>query len=109
VELNVPVGKASVRLGVFDAFEKNGLTVQYDTPLSPSFDVRYGIFAGKPGLGVDYVSTSKVGLRADVWDLNDPRFDARLKFDLGGGFVGWLGLDRIFRDNSPSVGFGVKF
>jgi phospholipid/cholesterol/gamma-HCH transport system substrate-binding protein len=108
-EVAVPAGKGKVHLGVFDAFEKNGLTVQYGVPFSSSIDVRYGMFAGKPGLGVDYASTSKVGLRTDVWDLNDPRFDARLKFDLGGGFVGWLGLDRVFRDNAPSIGLGVKF
>jgi len=95
-------------LGVFDAFEGNRLTLQYGTAIDPKLAYRYGIFAGKPGIGVDYQIAPKVFLRNDVWDLNNPRYDARLRAEFGGGFYGWFGSERIFSKNSPIFGIGIR-
>jgi phospholipid/cholesterol/gamma-HCH transport system substrate-binding protein len=95
-------------IGLWDAFEGNRLTVQYGTRIDPKLSYRYGVFAGKPGLGVDYAVTSRLFLRNDVWDLNNPRYDARLRAEFGGGLYGWIGSERIFSKNSPVFGIGIR-
>jgi hypothetical protein len=40
--------------------------------------------------------------------LNDPRFDLRFRYDFGGGLIGWFGMDRVFKDNAPFIGIGIK-
>ena len=84
------------------------MDLQLGKRLNPSLDYRYGVYGGRPGLGVDYAFTPKFGLRTDLWDINDPRFDARLRVELGGGLIAWLGADRIFHDTALTIGVGVR-
>jgi phospholipid/cholesterol/gamma-HCH transport system substrate-binding protein len=95
-------------VGVWDAFESNRLTIQYGVPVNQSLSYRYGIFASKVSAGVDYQLTPRLFLRNDFWDLNDPRYDARLRYELGNGLYGWLGMERVFRSNSPVFGIGIR-
>jgi phospholipid/cholesterol/gamma-HCH transport system substrate-binding protein len=95
-------------IGLFDAFEGNKLTVQYGTPVDSKLSYRYGIYAAKAGLGVDYQIAPKLFLRNDLWNINNPRYDARLRADFGGGLYGWMGMDRIFQKNSPTFGIGIR-
>ena len=95
-------------LGLYDAFESNRMTAQFGQNVSPSFTSRYGVFGGKAGVGVDYKLGSKFSLRTDLWDLNDPRFDTRLRLDFGKGLYGWAGVDRLFSKNAPTFGIGFS-
>jgi ABC-type transporter Mla subunit MlaD len=104
----IPIGKEKVYAGVFDAFEANQLNLQLSRPLIPGATLRYGAYAGKAGLGVDYKLASRVGLRGDLFDINNPRFDLRAKYDFGGGFVGWLGYDRLWLKNNLTFGIGFQ-
>lgn len=104
----IPLKEGFVDFGVYDAFERNRITLQIGQPVSPQLTYRYGIFAGKPGLGVDYQLSPKWSIRNDVWDLNNPRFDTRLQVEFGKGLYGWAGLDRTFRSNSPVFGIGIQ-
>jgi phospholipid/cholesterol/gamma-HCH transport system substrate-binding protein len=98
----------SIQFGFYDAFESNKLIAQVGKQLSPQMQLRYGIFASKPGFGVDYLFSPKASLRADVFSLNNPHFDLRMKYNFSKDVYGWFGMDRIFRDNAPTIGFGVK-
>jgi len=98
----------SVQVGLYNAFEGNKLIAQLGKKIDDRFQLRYGIFASKPGFGVDYSFGPKASLRADVFSLNDPRFDVRLRYSFGKDVFGWFGMDRIFKDNAPSFGFGIK-
>lgn len=108
VDLSYPISGGKLRFGIYDAFETNKLNVQLQRPGGPNLDYRYGIYAGQPGLGVDYRIAPKVSLRADVYGLNDPRMDVRARFELGREFLGWVGVNRLGDGNSFAAGFGIK-
>lgn len=104
----VPLSDGFVTAGLWDAFERNRVNLQLGKRVGRRLDYRYGLYAARPGVGVDYAFTPKFGLRGDLWDLNDPRLDARLRVELGGGLIGWVGADRIFRDTALTIGVGVR-
>jgi len=97
----------SFQLGLWNAFESNQFIAQQSKKIDDNLSLRYGIFASKPGFGVDYLLGSRASLRADVFSLNDPRFDLRMRYEIGKGVVGWIGVNKMFKDNSPMIGFGV--
>lgn len=97
-----------VHLGIFDAFESNRLTAQIAKPFSPKGEYRYGIYASKPGIGVDYRVAPSLYLRGDLFDINEPRFDLRARYEFGKGFYGWFGVDRVFDRNAPTIGIGIR-
>lgn len=104
----IPIGQERLSLGLYDAFESNKVNLQFVRSVTGKTDLRYGVYASKPGVGVDYALAPRVGLRADVFGLNDPRFDARLGMDLGRSVTGWFGVDRVFERNSPSIGVTIR-
>lgn len=106
-DATIPVGKERLHVGLFDAFESNKLNAQLTRAFGPA-DLRYGVYASQPGLGVDYRLAPRWGLRADLFGLNEPRFDVRARVDFGGNVSGWIGVDRIFERNAPSIGIGIR-
>lgn len=96
------------QLGMFNAFEQNQLIAQYGKKLDDRTMLRYGIFASKPGFGVDYSLGQRTTLRTDIFSLNDPRFDLRFRHEFGNGVFGWLGVNRVFGDNAPVFGVGIR-
>lgn len=108
VTFDAAIPNGSLYLGLFDAFEQNKLTIQVGKPINPSLTYRYGMYASKPGLGVDYDLSSRLSLRADAWNINAPRLDLRAKYDLGNGIQGWFGFDRIFHGTAPTIGVGIR-
>ncbi len=99
--------RASLFGGVFDATEGNLLTLQYGLQLG-STTLRYGIYASKPGVGVDWRIVPGVLLSTDLFDPNDPRLDARARFSFGKDWYLYMGANRIFDRNEPLIGLGVK-
>jgi phospholipid/cholesterol/gamma-HCH transport system substrate-binding protein len=108
VALGVPGSGTSYHFGLFDAFESNRITAQIGRNIGGANELRYGVYASKPGVGVDYALGPKAQLRGDLFDINNPRFDLRLRYDFGNGVMGWLGMDRLFSRNSPIIGIGVR-
>ncbi|RYG21572.1 MCE family protein [bacterium] len=108
LNLTVPTGDGFVAAGLWDAFGRNRVNLQYGTNLSSSLAYRYGIYAGRPGVGVDFRLAPRLSLRTDLWDINNPRFDAKFRYELGGGLIGWFGTERTFQDTSLTIGIGVR-
>jgi phospholipid/cholesterol/gamma-HCH transport system substrate-binding protein len=106
--LRIPSGKQSYHVGVWDAFESNKLTLQMGQPLGKSAEARYGVYAGKPGLGLDLMRNQPFGLRADVFDANKPRLDLRARYSINKNANLWFGLERVFDRNAPSFGIGIR-
>lgn len=102
------VGKQKAMVGLYDAFESNKLNLQLLHQFSPSGTLRYGVYASKPGVGVDYALSSRLGLRGDLFSANDPRLDIRLSYEMRRGLYGYLGIDRVFGRNSPTIGIGLR-
>ncbi len=107
-EANIALSEGALNVGVWDALESNKLTIQYAKPLTPTLDYRYGVYASKPGFGVDYALTPRVNLRGDVWDINSPRFDLKARYEIGNGLIGWIGMERIFSKTAPMIGLGIR-
>ncbi|HSI71560.1 MAG TPA: hypothetical protein VK934_00155, partial [Fimbriimonas sp.] len=106
--LSFPISDGTLHAGIYDAFGSNKLTLQLGKQATPSMRYRYGIYAAKPGVGVDYRIAPKVTLRGDVWDINRLRADLRAGYDFGNGFVGWIGVDRLFDRNTATFGIGLR-
>ena len=102
------IGNGFADAGLYDAFESNKVILQLGEPLGRSADYRYGIYASKPAVGVDFRVAPRVSLRTDLFDINRPRFNLRSQFDFGNGLVGWLGIERIFGRDSFVAGVGIK-
>ncbi|HMS57151.1 MAG TPA: MlaD family protein [Fimbriimonadaceae bacterium] len=108
VGVSIPFDNKRIQLGLWDAFESNKLTVQLAQPYSSALTLRYGIYASKPGVGVDYRLASRLFVRGDLFDINNPRGDLRLRYEIGNGFYGYLGVDRLFDRNAATIGFGFR-
>ena len=100
--------KNSILGGIYDATETNLLTLQYAQKFHNNDRIRYGIYASKPGVGVDFNPTPRVNLTADLFDPNDLKFNVRARYLISNGVYGWLGVDRIFDGNQALIGVGVK-
>lgn len=108
LNLSVPLSDGFLTAGLWDAFGRNRVNLQVGKNVSSSLDYRYGIYGGQPGIGVDYRLAPKLSFRGDLWDINDPRFDARLRYELGSGLIGWLGVDRLFQNPAATIGIGIR-
>ncbi len=108
VNFKLPFSDQTLNLGIYDAFESNKLTVQLGKSITRNLGYRYGVYASKPGGGVDYSFTPRLSLRSDLWDINNPKLDLRFGYEFGNGLLGWVGMDRIFNGNSATIGIGVR-
>lgn len=103
----LPTHDGFVTFGVYDAFESDKFNLEVGHNASPNLDFRYGAYASKPAVGVDYWISRRLGLITDLWNVNSPEFDARLKYNFGGGVVGWVGAESIFSKTAPVFGLGI--
>lgn len=91
-------------LGIYDVTESNKFIVQYGSQMTPTLDLRYGLYASKPGVGLDWRVGRNLSLRADVFDPNDLQINTRAKLSLGADWSLWLGVDSVFNGNQPVIG-----
>jgi phospholipid/cholesterol/gamma-HCH transport system substrate-binding protein len=98
----------SYYIGMWDAFGSNKAIIQLGHDVGNGLTYRYGIYAAKPGVGVDYRFNDRLSLRGDLFDLNDPRLDLKFRVGLGKGVYGWIGEDRILDHAEPTVGIGIQ-
>lgn len=94
--------------GIYDAFESDRLNLQLGEWLNPKLKLRYGAYAGKLGLGVNYQVANRLTLVDNLFGLNHTENDLFAKYEIGHGFVGWLGVDRLFDRNQFSIGIGFE-
>jgi phospholipid/cholesterol/gamma-HCH transport system substrate-binding protein len=92
---------------VYDATETNRITLQYGTSLRYG-DLRGGIFASKPGVGVDWRVLPGFSLSGDLFDPNNPQFDVRARVGLGNEWYTYFGVMDLFGRNQALVGLGVR-
>lgn len=108
LDFSIGLGSDTLHFGFYDAFEANKLNLMIEKPISEQLDLRYGVYASKPGIGVNYLLAPNLFLRSELYGLNDPRLDMRLRYDFSGGFHAWGGYDGLFSGGSPVIGIGMK-
>jgi phospholipid/cholesterol/gamma-HCH transport system substrate-binding protein len=104
-----PIGKDSYALaGVYDATETNKINLQYKVKALDNLWTRYGLYASKVGVGVDYDLSHRVSLSADLFDPNDATLNLRSRFRMGPNWGAYFGFDRLFQDNDFVFGVSVE-
>ena len=107
ITFDTPIPDGTLYAGVYDAFEANRFTIEVGHPMLQGAQYRYGIYASKPAIGVDFPLAKRLYLRGDLWDINNPQLTLRARYDFGGGLSGWLGVDHILHENTPTIGVGI--
>ncbi len=108
IGFQLPLADSTLHFGIYDAFESNKLNIQLAKPITSKIDYRYGIYASKPAAGVDYRIAQRLSLTSDLWDINSLRLDMRARYEFGNGLVGWLGVEKLFHENAPIIGIGIR-
>lgn len=103
-----PISGGAVHAGIYDAFESSKFNLQLGRPLGTKGEYRYGIYAGQPGIGVDYGLAPRIRLRTDLYGLNEPRMDIRTQIDFRNDLLGWFGINRVGDGNSLAAGIGIR-
>ena len=98
---------AFYRVGLFDATYGNRLNLQVGQAMGSRTDYRYGLFAGKLGVGLD-VRTGPLDLRFDVYDPNRATVNARAKAYVGRDTAVFAGVDALGSGNRATVGIQIK-
>ncbi len=109
VSLRVPIGKTNAfNLGLYDFAERYKLNAQYETILGSGGSLRYGVYASKLGVGMDWQSAPFSRFVIDAYDPNNLKVDARGLFKLNNDFALWLGADSIFKHTTPLMGLRLQ-
>jgi phospholipid/cholesterol/gamma-HCH transport system substrate-binding protein len=104
----LPMKDGSLHLGIHDAFEANKFTIQLGKNIGGGSEYRYGIYASKPGVGVDFRLARGLMLQGDLYDINDIRLDLGARYEFKNGLLGWLGFNRVFDGNAFYAGLGFR-
>lgn len=103
--VTVPTGGSSgLRLGLYDFTESNKLVAQRIHWLDPKTAMRYGIYGGHPGIGMDYEASTRLSLAGDLYHPKYPRLDLRGRYFYSSDFGLVFGVDGILRQPRAIVG-----
>lgn len=109
VNVRLPIGdRNALNLGLYDFAESYKLTTQYETLLGNSASLRYGIYASKLGIGLDWQAAPLTRLVVDAHNPNRFQLDARALFHINDDFSIWFGADSLFRHTTPLFGVRLK-
>ncbi|MFQ3610439.1 MAG: MlaD family protein [Fimbriimonadales bacterium] len=101
-------GERTLTLGLYDFTERDRLIAQYGTPINSNLFLRYGIYASKPGFGVDLRLGEQGTVSFDLFDPNDWQGHLRLNWRVSGNLFLWGGLESPFRRNQPAFGIRIE-
>jgi len=93
-----------LRLGLYDIGAGNKLILQPGQMIDSRMDFRYGIYASRFGLGLDYALSSKWFSSLNLYDSYDPRLDVESGYNVTDDWGVLLGVDRLFDDNKVTLG-----
>ncbi len=93
--------------GIYDVTESNKIIAQLGQPIGKG-SLRYGIFASKAGVGVDYPLSPSLVFGGDLFDPNNIKLNLRATIKFGADWYGFVGIDKLFKEAEPRVGFGIR-
>ena len=108
VNARLQIGERNAfNLGLYDFAESYKLNAQYESGMSRFSSLRYGIYAGKLGVGFDWQAASRSKLSLDFWNPNNLQVDSKAVIGINKDFSAIIGVDSIF--NRPAPTLGVRF
>lgn len=93
-----------IRLGVFDIANSNKGILQLGQSLNKTTDLRYGIYASKLGLGLDYAYSPRIFGSANLYNQNQVRLDVQGVYKVTDNWGVLMGIDELFWHNLFTVG-----
>ncbi|MCS6949068.1 MAG: MlaD family protein [bacterium] len=94
-------------VGLYDVAESNKIIAQYGSPWAPGLNLRYGLYASKPGVGMDWQLSPRLELRTDLFNPKELQVNTRVRLQLGSDWSLWAGVDSLFRKNQPIIGLQI--
>lgn len=91
-------------LGLYDMSETNKFIFQYGNKIGSNWELRYGLYAAKPSIGVDYKISPQAQATLDLFNPNDVQTNLKIRFRVWENLSGWAGVEGLFRTNRPTVG-----
>lgn len=93
-----------VKLGLFDLGESNGVIIEPGMAVGDKLDFRYGLYASKLAVGLDYYPSDKVFGSADFYDSQRPTLDIKATYGFTENWGLMLGVDSLLGDNDVVLG-----
>ncbi|MCX7599213.1 MAG: MlaD family protein [Armatimonadetes bacterium] len=97
------------RLGMVDLGDRERTNLQRGFVLGGPWTLRAGIFANKPGLGIDWYSPRGWRAELEFWNPDESYLDFSLHRRLGDDWLLSLGVHDLLHDREPFVGFRREF
>lgn len=107
INMRIPFGRDAFNLGLYNFAEGNKLTAQYETGAGAG-DLRYGLYASKLGVGLDWPQKGASVLSLDLYDPNHLQLNARARFRINDDFSVWMGAESIFGRTTPLIGVRLQ-
>lgn len=105
----VPIAEDSfIRLGIYDLGVSNKAIIQPGQPLNDNLDLRYGLYASKLGVGLDYNLSPKVYGTADLFNTEEPRLDLEAGYMVTENLGLVLGIDQLLKKNEVMLGIRLS-
>jgi phospholipid/cholesterol/gamma-HCH transport system substrate-binding protein len=93
------------RLGIHDFGEGSGLNLQLGNLFgSGRTSLRYGLHASRLGFGLDLGRPERPWLETDLYGLEETKLDVRGAYGFRRDLDLFLGVEELFRQNSPVIG-----
>lgn len=93
-----------LKLGLYDIGEGNKLILQPGQALDSRMDLRYGLYASKLGLGLDYAFSSKTFGSLNLYGSKEPTLDLQAGYKVTDDWGILLGVDRLLDENQLTLG-----
>ena len=92
------------RLGLYNIGESTKLNLQAGRMITPDLSLRYGLYAGRIGLGFDRFFNDRASFHADLFRPNDLQVEVKGLYRLSEDFGLWAGVDNLLDDGSVLLG-----
>ena len=93
-----------LNLGLYDLGGENKIILQAGQPLGSRTDLRYGLYASRLSLGLDYGFSPKSFGTLNLYDPNDPRLDFEVGYRVSDDWHVLLGVDKLLDENQVTLG-----
>jgi phospholipid/cholesterol/gamma-HCH transport system substrate-binding protein len=91
-------------LGIYDLGVDNKAIFEPGFSIGPRADFRYGVYASRLGVGLDYDFSDRLFGTADIYNTVSPRLDVITGYRVGPDLDMLLGVDKLFKDNQVTAG-----
>lgn len=93
-----------VKLGIYDLGESNEVIIQLGQPIADKMDLRYGLYASKLGLGLDYNLSEKLFSSANLYGSEKTRLDVEAAYRFTDNWGVVVGVDDLLGGNDVVLG-----